>query len=421
MLPQFTPPALDKEWATTYLQILTTSFVFALGVVPTLAASIIVPEDLRHVAHQLRFKRWVFAVVAVFIVSLLLIWAAPSLLLDETTAAGYGPALSYSALVIVMSTPILAASLGPLIFYGFRRSRIVPRLEKELTKFFDRKGYLDGGMLGDLIYLGEQGRPGAEKESILNTLERLARHVLDSSAYRDHVLEDLIRSLETVVAGKGHPGDDRNFQRAAEILKTLWHPLNAPDRENPKDAASVYITFQRLAVASPMTDSDSIVLVFLESAASYSSDIIFAMGVSALTSAKYFAATMALNKLEALADESQKTLRNARSELSQFLQRGRQDSRGEDKARRREGAILRRSLEEREAACQEISANLLGLISHFAVGGPSTEKRAKLSLDQHRETFLPNFETSVVKAFEYHFNNNAYKTSDLLAQFTLQS
>jgi hypothetical protein len=417
MFLQFTPPPLSEQWATTYLQILTTSFVFALGVVPTLAASLVIPEDLRHVSHQLRFKRWIISIVIVFIFSLLLIWAGPSLLKDSAVAERYGVALSYAALVIVAVTPILAAVLGPIIFYGFRRRRIIPRLENTLKKFYKKTGYLESNTLDDMIYLGEQGNAGAEKAMVINSLGCLAEYVLKSRSYKDNALENLIRGFEVIITNTEHLGNDSNFEHAAAQLKNIWLQLTAQGHNNPKDAAAVYMTFEKLAISSVGKSSESVVLIFLEQAAFYGSDIIFAMGVSALSSQRYLAATMALNKLEALADEGKSELQKAQSRLNQVRRGIQTDSGKKDKALQREESELKRFVEERENSYQEVSANLLGVLSHFTVGGPSTQRRAKISLEHNKELFLPDLKTCIERSFSYHYSKSAYKTSDILAQF----
>ena len=413
MFPQFTPPPLNEEWATTYLQVLATSFVFALGVIPTLAAALIIPEDLRHVSHQLRFKRWIVLIVGIFIISLTLIWSGSSILNDAAVANRYGATLSYLAFVIVAITPILAASLGPIIFYSFRRGRIVPRLETKLKKFYEKHGYLESATLDDMIYLGKQGNAGAEKEMVINSLSRLAEYVLNSALYKDNVLDDLIRGFEVVITNIHHLGNDRNFNHAAGQLTSIWLRFTVKDHNHssPRDAAVTYTTFEKVAISSVTRSSESVVLLFLEKAAFYTSDIIFKMGVSALSSQRYLAATMALNKLEALADTGKSELQEAQTRLSQVQGR-------KDMALQREESRLKNLVVEKDASYQEASANLLGILSHFDVGGPSTQQRARMSLEQNKGLFLPDLETCIERSFNYHYSKSAYETSDILAGFS---
>jgi hypothetical protein len=101
----------------------------------------------------------------------------------------------------------------------------------------------------------------------------------------------------------------------------------------------------------------------------------FQMGLVALSNKQYHTATLALNKLEALAET--------------------------------------RGL----CACSE-TFDLLGLIAHFITGGTATSRRAQQFLSENKHAFAPSIEKCLNDADEHHYASSNFDTVDKL--FTLQ-
>lgn len=167
-------PEVTEVWATAYLQILVVVFVFALGV-PALLFQLIVPEDVRQVVHhRWKISGWYAFTFCLALASASFIWVFHP---DQNTASElipFPPWKSAMANAIVTVVPVLAALAGLLLFISYKRDRVIKRLEKSLERRYSETGTWDPLSLHDLLYLGEQGKSGREKELVLRAIGRLA-------------------------------------------------------------------------------------------------------------------------------------------------------------------------------------------------------------------------------------------------------
>jgi hypothetical protein len=365
------PPQLTEAWATAYLQVLIIIFVFALGI-PALVFQLIVPEDVRHVIHhRLRIRIWYASTCLLAFASISFVW-----IFHPHAGLQPAPWQSYVASAAVTITPLLALVSGALVFLSYKRNRVVGRLEETVRLQFCRSGVWDEESLDDLIYLGSEGTAGREKELALSALGRLAKEAQSHEFYRGSDLDQVIKGLEATVGGGERRGNDHNFISAAHILQSIWTNIKDFDC---LDYATTKVTLRNLAISAVRKMSEPTAFVYLEDAATLDSDIVLAIGATALECKSFLIATAALNKLEALAEQAERITFN------------------------------------------EQNANLLGLLAAFHVSGGSTRQRAQALLSRSLSNFQPSFPTLLSQAIRYHYGNGNYKISDDLLNLQSES
>ena len=234
--------------------------------------------------------------------------------------------------------------------------------------------HMDEEMLGDLIYLGRSGKAGRDKTLVLSSLDHLAAVVQNSDKYQGDELEDLIRGLKETVLNTEQPADGDNFNHAVEILKGIRYRLAEKAADVPKyiDAGLANIVLEDLGIEAIKNQSGHIAERCLEEASSYSK-IIFKIGAAALYNKQFHIAIVALNKLEALAED--KDL----------------------------------------AACSE-TFDLLGLLAHFTLHGTASSMRVASFLFGNITSFSPSINDCLVKAYEHHYENSDFETADAVVK-----
>jgi hypothetical protein len=310
---------------------------------------------------------WYILTGAIVIASFSFIW-----LLHPCSTASCSIWKNYTSAIVI--TVIL---ISIILFWWIKlsshgRKRLLHYLEKWLQKTFSKGRSLEEKTkaLDDLVYLGEQGKPGDEKELVLKAFDHLAEYVHSSEQYRGVELEELIRGSETILVSKEKPGNENNFCTACNILKRILNRLYDLGLSSSLDADLTLKTLGRLGIVAIETKSESTALTFLEAVAS-DNNIIFQMGLSALRTKRFHIATASLNKLEALAEQSPQLT-------------------------------------------PDKTVHLFGLLSHFWTIGSSTRKRAKSFLFRMQGSFYPSLPECLNKAIDYHYNRTNYETSDAL-------
>jgi hypothetical protein len=430
-------PSLSEAWATAYVQILITLVVFALGI-PALAVQLVVQDDVRDVFHRrMKVTAWKTSVAILLMAFMSFVWFLhPPFSTDgaETTSAaetavtiplrfvplgppadarpGGGavlaagepritnaqpaprkagshlPALAASLMMTLV--PIVIILLGIKQAKFLRRPFLIKELESELNVekltdnwrgragdlFFKKKRAarpLDEETLHDLIYLGRHGKAGANKQMVLDALNRLARAVQDTDTYEGAELEELIHGLRDVVINNEQVGNDADFNRVLEILNDIRQRLT--HREYTSKYIDAWLTrtvLEELGVAAVRSKSGQTAERFIESASEYGySEIIFKMGLAALENQQFHTATLALDKLEALA-------------------------------------------EEKGYANIDDIHELIGLLAHFALGGPATRMRADSFLAEHKGEFMPTLDDCLIDAYKHHYARTYFNTADAI-------
>lgn len=358
---------LTDNWNITYLQIIVTVFIFLFGL-PALIFQIL-SEDIRSVAWD---KSWLRAglfilLFTLLIISLLFIWAFHQ---SDNLNIAWGRSLLANGLVSIVLFGIFAAS-----WYGagkVSRKKIVSNLQKKLIRQYHKKQSLDKEKVDDLIYLGEQGMPGKEKELVLDTIANIMLQVQASEDYQGIELKRLIRGIPKILMAVGKPGSDLNFYQTSKKFKEIWNRLAQNDRLQSSDALLVTNALEQIGIAAAESKPESIVLAYLETASTIPS-VLFAIGVIALQKHRFFIATAALNKLEALAEQS--------------------------------GDISGEKLDD---------LYLLGLMAHFWQLGESAQQRIKQTLARLKGICRNSLRQTILHAAQNHYSMTNYVTADKL-------
>lgn len=230
---------------------------------------------------------------------------------------------------------------------------------------------LDEETLYDLLYLGQHGKSGKEKELALGALARIAAIVQSSEDYQGDELEDLIRGLKDVVLNDERSGDDDNFKQVIEIIKHIRSRFSSNEsRSRYIDAGLAVTVLEELGVEAVKTKSAQTAERFMEEAA-FSSSIVFNMGLTALSNKQFHIASFALNKLESLAEDKHL------------------------------------------AACPE-TFDLLGLIAHFVNSGVAARRRADSFLTENARFFKPSINECLGAAYEHHYFGSNFGTADAI-------
>jgi hypothetical protein len=234
------------------------------------------------------------------------------------------------------------------------------------------------------VYLGQQGEAGREKESVLDTLSKLAAHLQGQQNYEGYGLEQLVHGVETTLIGGARPGDPDNYLQAAVLLERILLRLRSRRLSLANDTVTTLRTLERLGSASLRFDSERAAVATLQAVASaaegegeafqFVSEGLFKLGAVALDEGKHFVvAVAALNKLEALA-------------------------------------------ERRAPLNGEMAVDLLGLIAHFWTGGPTAQRHARTVLARVKGLFDHSVERCIQAAVEHQYRTTQFDTADKLIQ-----
>jgi hypothetical protein len=104
--------------------------------------------------------------------------------------------------------------------YG-RREVIINNLTREAARTLGRRGTLVEHSLEDLIDLGRQSDAGQDKELVLQALHLLTVRTCAHRNYRGDTLEPLILKLVDILVSGPQPGNAQNFCTAAALLQHI--------------------------------------------------------------------------------------------------------------------------------------------------------------------------------------------------------
>jgi hypothetical protein len=432
LLTKWLPP-YTEQWATTYLQVLFQSFLFALGV-PTAIYSLIVDHDIKRVAQtRVKARRYFLATALLYVAAFIIVWflhpepsasashfpearqeavstsqkktptptsqieqsetQVPERVSDtqsEQTAPRPGPNAMFKSIFAAFTVTFLPFAVlitGLRLNSQFKRQKVVDHLASELLRSLDADRNIDTIVLKDLSYLGEHGQAGDEKEIVLNVIDRLAETVqvkvkANVLRYSGYELESLIRHIPAMLDNNAQPGNDQNYRRAVEVLANIWRWLGA--RTISDDALSTREALRHLALRSVERTAEDTALAYLEIAADCDSHMVFDMGLAAIRSQKYTLATAALTKLEAMSSN----------------------------------ALAGTGVSD---VGRETRSNLLGIAAYLAAEGPSGSIRAETSLRLNQELFWPSLRQVLADASDYHYDAGRFDTADKIRMLVAEA
>jgi hypothetical protein len=378
MLPNWAPK-LTEAWASAYLQILFGMLVFAIGL-PALITQLIVQEDIRQIVQ--RWHTWfcVALCIPILIALLLFVWllhptggeapGSPA----PTSSAAYDFGSNFAALLLTV-IPFFSLALF-LLLRLYRREAIVGFLTKKLLGSFAAKGRFDRRSVQDLLYLGEKGAAGREKNLVLDAIKELVSAAAKSDKYRGDQLDEILHGLPVILANPERPGDDGNFGKAAHILEQVKEHLPQGDHLSTRDqgtADSMLISLGKNAVRLQLANAP---FTFVQFAELGEQDMLFEIGLGALRLHRFDLAVAALRQLEAMAA--------TKGSLS--------------------------------ASDDETTGYLLGLLAHFAMQGYSTCRQAEQGLADIKDSANPSLSACLESAVNFHYESLRFDTADHLVK-----
>jgi len=422
------PPSLTEQWASAYFQILIGVFIFALGI-PAIEFQLVVEEDIRHIVVRRRtgLRGWKFIVLMLFLVSLSFVWFLhPGVPINKVSDSDVPPAASPTPVKVaeqnagnikdggpVVASPqpsatpapapepsllmqlymsekvqsIVAASLVSLTFvlaviYGLRlptkysRVNVIAHLRDKLIKSFNEDGHLDEDVIDDLSYLGEHGKPGDEKQLVLDAFKSVTYEVLDSPKYSGTELKEILLSFKEIVSGKDKPGNDTNYASASVLLTHVWKKIseNESRLSSDNDARHAAQMLSALGIEAVKNMSQQTALTFVENAGQCDDKIVFEIGLAALRVKQFRVASGALSKLKWMA----------------------------------------KSENQLQLTPSDMTLNLLGLLAHFIHYGDATKELAESFLSGKDISFSPSLEACINAAIYYHYFDSNFDTVNYL-------
>lgn len=368
------PPQLTEAWGAAYIHILIILFVFVIGI-PALLFHVTIPVRVQYIIRRYSVMAQWYIFTSAFV--LLLIFLCFIWFLHPCSGNFASEFESWLASGLMTGAIVLAILLflTVLLWWNlvrFIRKRVIYDLGRNLERSFQKKGVLVEKYLEDLIYLGEVGESEYEKKLVLHILNSLTDQVQNSNEYSGRELEHLLRNIDKFIGSlsKEKTGIEDNLQSAVNKLGDVLHKSRRHNLASSLDANLTLMIIRRLGMTSVEMKYDSTALMILQ-IAEISDDVLLYIGLLALTSKRFFIATSALNKLEALTER-----------------------------------VL--------PITPERSVNLLGLIAHFWYAGDSTRMRAESFLIENRSNFSPSLANCLKRAIKYHYDLAQFDTADKL-------
>jgi hypothetical protein len=418
------PPFLTEQWAASYFQILFSALVFAIGI-PFLGLQLVMQEDVRHVVtyRQWKLLLWLILVLMLFLSSVSFIWflhpgspltkmpdkAAPQSPATpaqpppqaDTAPTGAAPAdatarspaaltptpappvagdedgtqyqQALAAGIIITVIPIAALVFGYWLPTNYTRKKVISEFKCDLIREFGKNKAIKKETLLKLVYLGEHGNPGIEKNLVLSAFREVAEHVQKGTGgyqYEGRELADMVRSIRTILEEGSKKGNDDNYKRSARLLETVW--TNVSGDFSNRDAAQAAQALKQIGVTAVREKSEEVALLYIMAAVNCDDSVIFELGVAALEAKRYRPATLALRKLAQLALTEHSGVLNETETVN----------------------------------------NLLGLLVQYESLGPSAKKVSDDFIAKNAPKFSPSLEKCLETAEDYHFKAGNFDTAD---------
>jgi hypothetical protein len=265
--------------------------------------------------------------------------------------------------IIITVIPVAAIAFGYWLPTNYTRKKVIREFKGDLMREFDKDKALKKETLMKLVYLGEHGNPGIEKNLVLSAFKEVANHVqqgIGEYQYRGLELADMVRSIRTILEEGSKKGNDDNYKRSAALLETVW--TNVSGDFSNRDATQAAQALKQIGVTAVREKSEEVALLYIMAAVNCDDSVVFELGVAALEAKRYRPATLALRH-----GEFQET---------------------------------------------ETVSNLLGLLAHYESLGPSAKKVSDAFIAKNMLKFSPSLERCLEIAQNYHFKAGSFDTAD---------
>ena len=293
---------LSDEWGGTYLQVIVTLIIFALGI-PAILIQTVAPE-LHRIAVSRRYdgSRTLLGMTAVC-----LILAFGYVAVYHYDSPGWMTP-SDGALGLV-STAMVAVIIGVWLrqLRLPARDRLARQLGKSAWRSFRKKGAIPDSLLNDLRDLGIAVHRGPDRRVVLEAMQTLVLRVRVSPRYHGDGLDRLLTAVGEVAADPALPVDADNVELGASILLAASRPHRpvAADTAPSADMSEAVRAFVRMLLAITLKAPETSVKKLLQQFSAMEPLLLplaakglFQVGRRALEAGRFQLAMMCLNHLE---------------------------------------------------------------------------------------------------------------------------
>jgi hypothetical protein len=280
-------------------------------------------------------------------------------------------------------------------------------LTRKLLKKHNPKARFTKSELSDLHLLGQESKGSEEKDWIIEALQKLTQHTVDSPHYDGTQLEALINVLRSILLDGNSPSTPENYHNAVHLLHTIVWKYIRISEDQPElvqaDLGHAIITlkdFGKVAIGFPVAGVTKECLDILEDICGIpnsgideiqdddigmpnprASQAIREIGVVALREESNAVAMQALTQLQYMSEDALE--------------------------------LLSRNFDNRHAL-NEVLYDYIGLLAYFWVDGESGAEIATESLRELNDSpdiDLPEF---LKDAVEHHKETNRYEIADFV-------
>jgi hypothetical protein len=217
---------------------------------------------------------------------------------DVRELSGLGPRLSLVANSVMTAT--ISAGLLFLLteMRRYRRSSLIQQLVTIALDNVRDGRTLDESALADIVYLGEQGNAGAEKNDVIQALVTICSTVQATGFYHGIELGEALDGVCRVVLSADKSASDDNYLRASALVSEVIDKCRERRLGQSPDVAAAWRTLKRLGLAAIPVMPEWVSLRIVEVASSFPA-VLHEMSTAALDCKRPTAAVAALSKLEA--------------------------------------------------------------------------------------------------------------------------
>lgn len=297
---------MTESWEIAHLQIYITLIICAFGIPAIIYQN--TPDEVQRVINRVPHLKLrallaiILAVVALTVITLYFIWHP---YFSTSTAVPYSK--GRTAAILISAAILLTLFCWLISFWTFSRMLVIGFLKHQILKRYRKGRSPQESHVDNLIYIGERGSPGYEKELVLRAIYDIVDFVLNLKTYKGSQLDHLLKNIPKVLIGS-HGLIDSDSKLTVEMLSRIIDEYSRHKGNSNADAAGAVVLMKIIGVAAIERRVDSIArriinkLRFIEEVSLFqpSSQAILNIGVTAVNLRRFPISTSALDGLDTL-------------------------------------------------------------------------------------------------------------------------
>lgn len=242
---------IDENWLTTLVTIVTSSYIFLLGV-PMLIAQTFLPEEIREMYSKrettrkdvLKIKQLGVLALVYALMACVFNVLFPVLFIQNEAYTGHGKyvfIISYISFVVFLCiySILLYAFLSKQLSNSNPRKNVIDAIIGEAKIYFSKNERVNPDDVADLQTIGKALSAGLKKSELLKGMASLVNHVLDSEHYKGGELDTLLKDvLAESFCHSNDSSSEANLNEALKICRKIRHKYN---NENDYSLADINV------------------------------------------------------------------------------------------------------------------------------------------------------------------------------------